>query len=98
MYGASDRKLGEIYDPKLAKSKQVAKGKEIRAAYVAAIDGMDKLLAGVAKRAKDGFIKAIDGRRLLLDSDHKALNFLLQGSSPVLAKRWMLINKQTSKK
>ena len=97
MYGASNRKLGEIYDPKLAKSKQVAKGKEIRAAYVAAIDGMDKLLAGVAKRAKDGFIKAIDGRRLLLDSDHKALNFLLQGSSAVLAKRWMLINQQTIK-
>jgi DNA polymerase I-like protein with 3'-5' exonuclease and polymerase domains len=97
MYGASDRKLGEIYDPKLAKSKQIAKGKEIRAAYVAAIDGMDKLLAGVTKRAQDGFIKAIDGRKLILDSDHKALNFLLQGSAACVAKRWLLINYETIK-
>ena len=97
MYGASDRKLGEIYDSKLAKREQVKKGKEIRAAYVAAIPGMDKLLAGVAKRAKDGFIKAIDGRRLLLDSDHKALNFLLQGSAASVAKMWMVINYQTIK-
>ena len=34
---------------------------------------------------------AIDGRRVLVDSPHKALNYLLQCSAGVIAKKWMCI-------
>ena len=91
LYGAGDEKLGHSYDEKLSPNKAKAKGREIRAAYVAAIDGLDKLLADVAAVGSQGSLKAIDGRRIILDSKHKALNYLLQGSAAVIAKRWMLI-------
>ena len=73
------------------------KGQEIRDAYVAAIPGLDKLLAAVKKTSASGSIKAIDGRRIFLDHPRKGLNSLLQGSSAVLAKRWMTITHDTLK-
>jgi DNA polymerase I-like protein with 3'-5' exonuclease and polymerase domains len=40
---------------------------------------------------------AIDGRRLLVDSPHKGLNFLLQGSAATIAKRWLQITHDHTK-
>ena len=91
LYGAGDEKIGKSYDQSLSTNEAKAKGREIRAAYVAAIDGLDDLLLGVRKAADRGFIKAVDGRRIPVDSPHKALNYLLQSSAGVLAKRWMVI-------
>lgn len=95
IYGAGDIKLGKSYDPSLSDSRAKSKGREIREAYIAAIPGLDSLLTAIKTAADRGFVKAIDGRRIPLDSPHKALNFLLQGSSAALAKRWLLINQQT---
>ena len=94
LYGAGDEKIGHSYDEHLSPNKAKKKGKEIRSAYVAAIDGLDQLLKAVAVAGEKGFLKGIDGRRIMLDSKHKALNYLLQGSAAVIAKRWMLINQQ----
>ena len=91
LYGAGDQKLGISVDPELSPSKAKKKGKEIRAAYVEAIDGLDQLLKAVKHRGEQGFIKAIDGRKILVDSPHKALNYLLQGSAGIIAKRQMVI-------
>ena len=55
------------------------------------------MLSAVKKRATTGKILAIDGRSLLVDSPHKALNFLLQGSAATIAKRWLLIADETIK-
>ena len=41
---------------------------------------------------------AIDGRRVLVDSPHKALNYLLQCSAGIVAKRWMVISNAGLKK
>jgi DNA polymerase I-like protein with 3'-5' exonuclease and polymerase domains len=95
LYGAGDEKLGHSYDESLPTNKAKKKGKEIREAYVEAIPGLDKLLSATAKAAERGYLKAIDGRKVLLDSKHKSLNYLLQGSSAVLAKRWLCINNDT---
>ena len=95
IYGAGDLKLGKSYDSSLSDSGAKSKGREIRAAYIEAIPGLDALLTAIKAASDRGFIKAIDGRRIPLDSPHKALNFLLQGSSAALAKRWLLINQQT---
>ena len=92
LYGAGDEKIGHSYDKQLSSAKAKKKGKEIRAAYVDAIDGLSDLLDAVKKAAKRGFIKSIDGRKIALDSPHKALNFLLQSGAGVVAKRWMVIN------
>lgn len=91
LYGAGDQKIGLSYDPQLPPNKAKEKGAEIRAAYVAAIDGLDNLLTYIRKAADRGFVKAIDSRRIPVDSPHKALNYLLQSSAGVVAKRWMVI-------
>ena len=97
LYGCGDIKLGTSYDKQLSDNKARAKGKEIRAAFVAAIPGLSKLLQAIKKRASTGKILAIDGRTLLVDSTHKALNFCLQGSAASIAKRWLLIADETIK-
>ena len=92
LYGAGDQKIGLTYDKQLSPSKAKAKGKEIRAAYIDAIPGLDDLLNAIKGAADRGFVRAIDTRKIVLDSPHKALNYLLQGSAGVIAKRWLYIN------
>ena len=60
-------------------------------AFIEAIPGLSDLLSAVKSAADRGFVKGIDGRKILVDSPHKALNYLLQGSAGVIAKRWMII-------
>ena len=97
LYGASDARIARAFDPKIPQNKAKAKGAEIREAFVAAIPGLDKLLAAVAMASERGYVTAIDGRRILVDSPHKALNYLLQGTAAVLAKRWMVIAHENIK-
>ena len=91
LYGAGNLKLGLSYDPQLSDSKAAKKGKEIREAFVAAIDGLADLQKAVTTKATNGYLLATDGRKVLVDSPHKALNYLLQCSAGVIAKRWMVI-------
>lgn len=91
LYGAGDQKIGLSYDPQLPPNEAKKKGAEIRLAYVSAIDGLDQLLAAVREAGDRGYIKSIDGRRIPVDSPHKALNYLLQSSAGVIAKRWMTL-------
>lgn len=91
LYGAGDKKIGLTYDKLLSPKKAASKGKEIRDAYVAAIPGLSDLLDAIKSAGDRGYIKAIDGRKIILDSPHKALNYLLQGSAGVIAKRWMVL-------
>ena len=95
LYGAGDIKIGLSYDSSLSSAAAKSKGKEIRDAYIEAIPGLDDLLTAIRKASERGFVKAIDGRKVLVDSPHKALNFCLQSSAGVVAKRWLLINQQT---
>jgi DNA polymerase I-like protein with 3'-5' exonuclease and polymerase domains len=95
LYGAGDQKIGLSYDAQLPPNKAKEKGAEIRAAYVAAIDGLDSLLTAVRAAGDKGSIKSIDGRKIVVDSPHKALNYLLQSGAGVVAKRWMVIANDT---
>ena len=92
LYGAGDVKIGLTYDKQLPNAKAKKKGAEIRAAYIDAIPGLDDLLNAIKSAADRGYVRAIDQRKVILDSPHKALNFLLQGSAGVIAKRWLYIN------
>jgi len=91
LYGAGDAKLGHSYDKQLSENKAKKKGKEIRAAYIDAIPGLKELLEGVRKSSEKGFLYGLDHRKLLVDKGHKALNYLLQGSAAIVAKKWMVI-------
>ena len=97
LYGCGDIRLGLSYDKSLSEKRARAKGKEIRRAYVDAIEGLSELLTAVKDASERGFVKAIDGRKILVDSKHKALNFLLQGSAACVAKMWMLLTDETIK-
>ncbi len=91
LYGAGDRKIGVSYDKQLSDEKAAKKGKEIRKAYVDAIPGLKDLLEAVRKASERGYVRGLDNRRILVDKGHKSLNYLLQGSSAILAKRWMVL-------
>jgi len=91
LYGAGDQKLGHSYDKQLPDGQAVKKGREIRKAYVDAIPGLKELLTAVKKVSERGYVLGLDRRRILVDKPHKALNYLLQGSAAILAKRWMVL-------
>ena len=91
LYGAGDIKIGHSYDKLLSENKARKKGKEIREAYVNAIDGLKELLEGVHKASERGYVLGLDKRKILVDKKHKSLNYLLQGSAAIVAKKWMVI-------
>ncbi len=94
LYGCGDIKLGHTYDPLLSENKAREKGKEIRKAYVNAIPGLKELLEGVHKASERGFVHGLDNRRILVNSKHKSLNYLLQGSAAIIAKKWMVLTHE----
>jgi len=91
LYGGGNHKIGLSYDPQLSEQKAKSKGKEIREAYVSAIPGLKELLEAVHKASERGYVFGLDHRRILVDSRHKSLNYLLQGSAAIIAKRWMVL-------
>ena len=97
LYGAGDAKIGHSFDSALNETKAKSKGKEIREAFISAIDGLAELLEAIKEASKKGFVRSIDGRKITVDSPHKALNYLLQSGAGVVAKRWMVINDDTIK-
>ena len=91
LYGAGDKKIGTSFDGSLGEIESARKGKEIRKAYVDAIEGLSDLLKAVKLAAERGYVRAIDGRYIGVDKGHKALNYLIQGSAATLAKYWMVL-------
>jgi len=49
---------------------------------------LKKLINGVTKAAKRGWIKGLDGRVLHIRHQHAALNTLLQSAGALVCKRW----------
>tara|TARA_E500000305_G_scaffold110386_2_gene118156 strand:+ start:497 stop:1756 length:1260 start_codon:yes stop_codon:yes gene_type:complete len=91
LYGAGNQKIGLSYDKQLSEEKAKKKGKEIRKAYIDAIPGLKELLEAVHKASERGYVHGLDHRRIIVDSRHKSLNYLLQGSAAIIAKRWMVL-------
>ena len=91
LYGAGDKKIGTSFDGSLGEDQAARKGKEIRAAYVDAIEGLSDLLKAVKRASERGYVRGLDGRYIGVDQRHKSLNYLIQGSSATIAKRWMVL-------
>ena len=95
LYGAGDIKIGLSYNPQFTKHAAKQKGKEIRKAYMDAIPGLETLVMAASKKVREfNCLYAIDGRHISVDEEHKALNYLLQSSAGVVAKRWILMTHE----
>jgi DNA polymerase I-like protein with 3'-5' exonuclease and polymerase domains len=80
-YGAGEAKIGSIV------GGGFVEGKKIKAKFFQKIPALQKLTESVigAVRAR-GTLKALDGNRYFIRSEHSALNTLLQGGGALLCK------------
>lgn len=91
MYGAGDIKLGEIVNPEAGLQVKRRTGMRLRRQFEKEIPALGRLTEAVrGKFNKNGFLTGLDGRKLLVRSEHSALNMLLQGGGAIVCKQWMV--------
>ena len=81
LYGAGDFLIGKIV------GGGIKKGKEVKAKFLDNTPALKKLRASVGRASNKGYLKALDGRRVLVRSEHASLNFLLQSAGAIISKR-----------
>jgi len=80
MYGAGAEKLGTITNQD---------GKKLKRKYFKNMPALAELTKRVTDKAEtQGFVKALDGRKILIRSPHSSLNFLLQSAGALTSKVW----------
>ncbi len=80
------------YKGETRKRKLVFIGQKARATMIAGIPGLDVLIKKVKARAKNpGYIKGLDGRRIICRSLHAALNTLLQSAGALVMKKALVL-------
>jgi DNA polymerase I-like protein with 3'-5' exonuclease and polymerase domains len=84
IYGAGDRKIGSIING------SAEQGKRLREKFLTSIPKLDSLVKNVQKLATRGYIRGIDGRRMMIRHPHAALNTLLQGGGAICCKQWAI--------
>lgn len=88
IYGIGDLALGGRLEPSLKESEKVKLGKSSKKNFFKEIPAAAKTVKKYKREAKNGFITALDGRRVPVDSGHKALNYRLQNGGAIIAKLW----------
>lgn len=98
LYGAGDAKLGSIVREdrikaglSLPKLKDKPLGSVVRKLLAKGMRGIDRLQDDLRKRISRGYIVGLDGRHIIVRSEHSALNFLLQGGGAVVMKLALVI-------
>lgn len=92
LYGAGASKIGSIV------GGSAKDGQEILSRFYANTPALSRLMEKVKKLAAKGYVPGLDGRRILVRSEHAALNSLLQGCGAIIAKQWCVEAHQTFKK
>jgi DNA polymerase I-like protein with 3'-5' exonuclease and polymerase domains len=82
LYGAGNAKIGSIV------GKGPKAGGELKKRFLEQTPALKKLINGVTKAAKRGWLKGLDGRILHIRHQHAALNTLLQSAGALVCKRW----------
>lgn len=81
LFGAGDGKIGKIV------GGNSASGRQLRERFLGGLPKLKRLVNGVKARAEqNGYVFGLDGRKIFIDSPHKALNYLLQGAEAVYMK------------
>ncbi len=95
LFGAGDAKIGSIVG---GKAKD---GKELKAKFLRSFPALSKLQSRLRldfEKSGGKSITAQDGRKIQVDSEHKLLNYLLQGNEAILAKEWANITAKLIEK
>jgi len=69
----------------------IARGKQARASFLAALPALNELILRVRKKAMRGFLISLDGSKLKIRSPHAALNTLLQSAGAIIMKQALVI-------
>lgn len=81
LYGAGAEKLGTII------GGSAKEGNKLKTKFFHKIPAIKQLVEGVIKTVKEkGFLRALDGNRYFIRSEHSALNTLLQGAGALVMK------------
>ena len=84
IYGAGDEKIGEIV------GKGSGAGRQLKNKFMKNVPKLKELIDKVKRVSKQGYLPALDGRRIEVGSEHSALNRLLQGAGAIIAKQWLI--------
>ena len=84
-YGAGSQKIGSIIN---GSSRD---GERLKQKFFKNMPKLSALIKKVQEYAKRGYIRGIDGRRLLVRSPHASLNTLLQGAGAICCKQWSIL-------
>jgi DNA polymerase I-like protein with 3'-5' exonuclease and polymerase domains len=88
LYGAGDFLIGKIV------GGGIKEGKEVKAKFLDNTPSLKKLRESVQRASNKGYLKSLDGRRVLVRSEHASLNFLLQSAGSIIAKRsWVIFHE-----
>ncbi len=86
MYGGGDQLIGKIA------GGGAKRGKELKAAFNKNIPAFAQLQNGLRSAFdKRGYIKGLDGRHLMVRSEHKLLSQLLQSAGAIICKQWVAL-------
>jgi DNA polymerase I-like protein with 3'-5' exonuclease and polymerase domains len=85
LYGAGDPKLGSV----AGGGRDV--GARLRKSFFDNLPSFKSLKDKVGRASKKGYIKGIDGRKLIVRSEHSALNTLLQSAGAIVMKKALII-------
>lgn len=81
IFGAGDAKTGSIV------GGSARHGKQLKDNFLARLPKLGTLVKRVKKKADtDGYIYGLDGRKVYINSSHKALNYLLQSAEAIYMK------------
>ena len=84
LYGAGPSKIGSIV------GGGAKEGQEVLSRFYANTPALSRLMEKVKKVASKGYVPGLDGRRIIVRSEHAALNSLLQGCGAIIAKQWCI--------
>jgi len=84
LYGAGNEKIGQIV------GKGKVEGSRLKKEFLTKIPALKSLRDAVQKKAEQGFITGLDGRKVPVRSSHSALNTLLQSAGAIICKRWII--------
>ena len=85
LYGAGDEKLGSV-----AGGGRTT-GKKLRESFLNNLPSFAALKDRVSNASSRGYLTGLDGRRLLVRSEHSALNTLLQAAGAIVMKKALVI-------
>ena len=84
IYGAGDAKLGSVV------GGNRADGKKLREQFINNTPSFKSLKDQVQRASTRGYVKGLDGRRILIRHPHASLNTLLQGAGAIICKQWLI--------